>query len=535
MQSSARRGFLRKVATGIVSLGVPRLLRSEPLVPDDVNAGSAIPIDVGRQLFVDDFLIGECNLKRAIHPAILHESNPVLSPQTPMEMNGGSRPVACPFDDGVVFDPRDSQYKMWYHAGWFDGTAYATSRDGLHWQRPNLDVEPGTNRVLPAQAAYHRDGATVWLDHAVQDPAERFKMFVYFRTKDWEGGQVYTSHDGIHWSLRGKTGPCGDNTCFYYDPFRKNWVYSIRTYNQGVRTRGYWAHADFVRGANWKKEDLVEWLQADPLDQPDPALGYPPQLYKFSAVAYESLMIGLFAIFKGPPNEIASKQGIPKTIDLTVGFSRDGFHWNRLDYKPFLACSRVPGSWNRGYLHSSAGICLVVGEKLHFYFGAFSGVSPRVGGDLYAGASTGLATLRRDGFASLDAGNKPGSVTTRSVTFNGRNLFVNVDAKLGEFRAELLDEHNDVIPPFSAENCVPLCADCTRVAVIWKHGRDLSSFAGHTVKLRFHLTNASLYSFWISPDLSGASNGYLAAGGPGLTGATDTTGDQKLVLHPQRT
>ena len=59
-----------------------------------------------------------------------------------------------------------------------------------------------------------------------------------------------------------------------------------------------------------------------PLDVPDPELGYPTQLYKFSAVAYESLMVGLFAIFKGPPNEIAAQKGIPKTIDLTVGFSR---------------------------------------------------------------------------------------------------------------------------------------------------------------------------------------------------------------------
>ena len=37
---------------------------------------------------------------------------------------------------------------LWYHAGWFDGIGYAISQDGLHWERPMLDVEPGTNRVL---------------------------------------------------------------------------------------------------------------------------------------------------------------------------------------------------------------------------------------------------------------------------------------------------------------------------------------------------------------------------------------------------
>jgi hypothetical protein len=37
-------------------------------------------------------------------------------------------------------------FKMWYHAGWFDGVAYATSEDGSSWQRPKLDVQPGIDR-----------------------------------------------------------------------------------------------------------------------------------------------------------------------------------------------------------------------------------------------------------------------------------------------------------------------------------------------------------------------------------------------------
>jgi hypothetical protein len=32
----------------------------------------------------------------------------------------------------------------------------------------------------------------------------------------------------------------------------------------------------------------------------------------------------------------------------------------------------------------------------------------------------------------------------------------------------------------------------------------------------FHLKNARLYAFWVSPDETGASGGHLAAGGPGL-------------------
>ena len=274
----------------------------------------------------------------------------------------------------------------------------------------------------------------------------------------------------------------------------------------------------------WEKADVIDWLRTDALDVPDPELGYPTQLYKFSAVAYESLMVGLFAVFKGPPNEIAAQKGIPKTIDLTVGFSRDGFRWNRPSRDPFLACSRVPGTWNRGYLHGAGGICLVVGDKLHFYFGAFSGTSPKLGGNLYAGASTGLAILRRDGFASLDANVDPGSITTHLLTFKGKHLFVNIAATQGKLVVEVLDHKNDVIPQFAAKKCVPVQADSTHHAISWKDMPDLSSLSGRVVRFRFHLTNGQLYSFWVSPDLAGASYGYVGAGGPEFTGSVDTVG-----------
>jgi hypothetical protein len=63
---------------------------------------------------------------------------------------------------------------------------------------------------------------------------------------------------------------------------------------------------------------------------------------------------------------------------------------------------------------------------------------------------------------------------------------------------------------------------CARVA--WKGRDDLSALAGKPVRFRFYLSEARLYSFWVSPDASGASHGYVAAGGPGFTGPTDTVG-----------
>jgi len=503
---------------------------------------SPVQISVGRQFFVDDYLIESTSLNRTFHQPRLYENNPVLRPETELELHKGMCPTTVTFEDGVFYDSVERRFKMWYMAGWYNASCLALSDDGLNWKRPELDIEPGTNRILPKRGRYQRDGAAVWLDQNAEDPSERFKMFTYFRNKkdigfvfgglyppgapnDWEGGEIYTSPDGIHWTFRAKTGPCGDNTGMFYDPFRKVWVYSIRMFNARGRVRGYRSHPDFVKGATWTNQDVQFWQTADDQDLPEPNLGYQTQLYKVGAVAYESLMISLHAIHRGPPNEICAAGGFPKYVDLTVGYSRDGFHFHRPDRRAFIAGSRVRGTWNRAYLHSAGGVCLVVGDELYFYFGAWSGISPRLDGHMYAGGSTGLAILRRDGFASLDAGSSGGVVTTRPVQFRGSHLFVNCNAPHGELRAEVLDENGKPIEMFSASNCIPIRSNKTRQAVIWEGGHHLGALNNRAVRFRFLLTSGELYSFWVTPDRNGASHGYTAAGGPGFTEPTDTVGD----------
>jgi hypothetical protein len=524
-----RRHFLK-------TLGGTGLL---PLVEGQSRRpSSAIAIDVGRQLFVDDYLIASTTLRRTFHKPRVHPASPLLKPETPLEMNNGYCPVACPFSDGVLYDPKDRLFKMWYHGGWFDGVGYAISEDGVRWKRPMLDVEPGTNRVLPRRDPFQRDGSTVWLDHETRDPNQRFKMFVYFRERAAgyryghlyppqaptvaQGGSVFTSADGIHWSDPVPTGPCGDNTSFFYDPFRKLWFYSIRTSNRRRRVRSYRQSEDFVGGARWTKDDVIFFASADEQDPPDPKLGYQTQLYRVDGVAYESLMLSIWLIHKGPPNEICEKGGFPKITDITLAYSRDGIHWARPDRTPFLACTQKPGDWNRGYLHPAGGVCLVVGDYLHFYFGGWSGISPKLGGHMYAGGSTGLALLRRDGFASMDAGETAGTLTTVPLTFRGRHLFVNCNAAGGELRAEALREDGEVWKPFTAANCVPMRGNRTAERLRWRGVDDLKSLAGMPVRFRFHLKSGELYSFWVSAEASGASQGYVAAGGPGYVGAIDT-------------
>jgi hypothetical protein len=109
------------------------------------------------------------------------------------------------------------------------------------------------------------------------------------------------------------------------------------------------------------------------------------------------------------------------------------------------------------------------------------------------------------------------------VRFTGKHLFVNVDDPNGELRVEILNQTGAVVPRLTAENCAPVTANQTLHSVRWKGVDDLSSLANQPVRFRFHLKNGKLYSFWVSPDKLGTSQGYVAAGGPGFSSNRDTS------------
>lgn len=488
-------------------------LRGDPLTtpPYLLSRPSVIPIDTGRQLFVDDFLIEQTTLQRTYHTAEYYPENPVLRPDKPWEMEG-SDPTAMVFSDGVWYDPQDHLFKMWYMGGYVRSTCYATSKDGIHWDKPSLDVKPGTNIVQPG----NRDSTTVWLDLEEKNPQRRFKLFRCHSENGW-ALSLYFSPDGVHWGEPvTRSDSCGDRTTLFWNPFRKVWIYSLR-YNAATvgRARRYREHSDALIGAHWSSGESVPWVSADRLDPRRADLKTPPQLYNLDAVAYESVFLGLFSIWRGQPNDR------PKPNEVCAGFSRDGFNWSRSSRAPLIPVSEHKGDWNWGNVQSAGGCCLVVGDKLYFYVSGRAGVP---GTSRSGVSSTGLAILRRDGFASMDAGNPEGTLTTRPVRFDGKHLFVNTAAQAGDLRVEVLDADGRVIEPFSRANCVPVKSDITLQSVQWKGVDDLSSLSGKPLKFRFHLRNGSLYAFWISPDKSGASHGYVAAGGPRFTGPTDIVG-----------
>jgi len=330
----------------------------------------------------------------------------------------------------------------------------------------------------------------------------------------------------------------------FYNPFRQKWVYSLRSGVRG-RSRHYWEHSDFLAGAQWPPFDSclsdtcpVFWCGADQLDLPDPVVQNRCQLYNLDAVAYESLMLGLFEIHRGPENDVCGKLGLPKITELSLAYSREGFHWSRPDRRAFISATRQD-TWDRGYMQSVGGICAVTGDRLWFYYTGFRGDEKRTDPNwmkngMYHDASTGIAFLRRDGFAGMAAAAVPGSLLTRPVRFSGEYLFVNAACAKGELRVEVLDEAGKVIAPFALAECVPVSEDSTLRRVVWRGAETLAALRGRPVRFRFRVRDGELFAFWISDQENGCSNGYIAAGGPGYSGFTDTVGTGALRAANRR-
>jgi hypothetical protein len=221
-------------------------------------------------------------------------------------------------------------------------------------------------------------------------------------------------------------------------------------------------------------------------------------------------MIGMHQIHRGPNNDLCGKGGYPKLTDLELGFSRDGFHWDRPDRRGFIRGERREGVWDRAYLHTTTGVVVVLDDQLVFPYCGYSGDAGGGRGNMYGGGAIGLATLRRDGFASMDG---PGELTTRPVKFQGKHLFMNLD---GEVRVEVLDEEGKLL----AES-PPQTVASTKRRIGWTGRSDLAAFAGRPVRFRFHLGKGALYAFWVTSDEGGASHGYVGAGGPAFPGTRD--------------
>lgn len=108
--------------------------------------------------------------------------------------------------------------------------------------------------------------------------------------------------------------------------------------------------------------------------------------------------------------------------------------------------------------------------------------------------------MRIDGFVSVQAPFSGGEFLTHPIVFDGKNLVLNFSTSaVGSVRVELQTAEGEPIDGFSLDDCAEIYGDQIERVVVWKGSRDLAKLAGTSVRCRFVLKDADLYSIQFRP------------------------------------
>ena len=480
------------------------------------------PIQIGlqKQLLIDDALIHRRQgVVRRVHPAT-KMGRPVMVSKHPWEFSyhpkGGGVGKRIYVYGTVFFDPLKRQYRMWYMSRMSrrhkyaipelkipgggnvhcDLTLYASSKDGIDWQRPNLGlVRFNGSRKNNIMLDFH--GASVLLDQEEPAPEKRYKAIGYIRR--CHAIRMCHSPDGIHWSdpqpAGGRKNEGSFNVCY---------VPGLGRYVAGSIERSSDARYEFKnwQGRRGRKrviatlrtegKDLTRWEKKTfiyPDDKDDPNT----QFYGMTPFVYGDLILGFLHVFhyKGPGP--ANDDG---PMDVQLVYSRDGRTWHRLeDRRPVIGLG-AKGSFDGGMIMGTANGVFVHGDKLIAYYTASNTTHGALVKDKFF--TIGRATWPRDRLVALQAEDQPGTVVTRPFKLEGGRLEVNVDARAGQIQVEILDENGKAVPGMAAGQAKTYkSVDELRFKPAWKDNEDLSALRGKVVRIRFRLRNARLYAFQI--------------------------------------
>jgi hypothetical protein len=473
-----------------------------------------------RQLFLDDDGIeGIEGLKRVVNQPTRHPQNPVIQGEHPWEKASAS------VYGTAMYDEEAGLFRLWYlctpgaapsgrkwlEVGGFRRVtnctllAYATSEDGVHWQKPVLNelrFEGSRENSLLDIGIDNPEGVSILFDPHDQDENRRYKAFFWDRRvsppddpegvdeqaaqvpkepsgltpEQLAGGMwVAFSPDGIRWKTHGPVLPQHSDTtqAVVFDARQKKFA-AFGRFGFGRKI------------ARTESDDFVHWSEPELVLDTDEHDGPAAQIYGMPTDIYEGLYLGMFWIYR---------EGTDGKIDTQLAVSQDGISWQRVAERQTFLPNGPEGSRDDG-MSRVVGRYIVRGDTIYLYYSMVNGPhrGPKFPNPVrkYPPA-IGLVTLRRDGFVSLDAGNSEGSILTKPFALPGGALHVNANAQGGMLKVAVCDQAASPIKGF--ERSEPITSDTTN-AEVKRSGATLRCLRGKVVHLRFILQRGKLFSYW---------------------------------------
>lgn len=430
-----------------------------------------------KYLLLDNRMIeSTINAKLEVGTVVKHKSNPLFTEDKPWEMR---------FDNlygNVIYDKEEKVYKIWYSPFIVDHSAkgmtlkdrekdypegkgikremaicYATSKDGLNWDKPVLgrvDYKGSRKNNIVWRGPH---GSGIFKDLQEADPEKRYKMI-------FQGLAVSYSYDGIHWKkpievegvdVRGDT----HNNAF--------WAPTLNKYVGITRT---WSRKSGRQVARIESDDFINWTKGKVVLQ---GVNSDLQTYAMPAFFHEGVYLGLVAIHQQSSDRVWT--------ELT--WSPDTRTWYRIDPgNPLIPCSETKLDYDYGCVYACAYPVFRENEIQLFYGGSDW---------LHFGWRNGslcLATLKPDGFAGYvqKSGTEAATVTTKPFPYEGQHISINADVfPDGSINVEILDAAKNQIAISK-----PITISVQYDKIKWNDKIDVS-----LIQLRFTINKAKLYSF----------------------------------------
>ena len=435
--------------------------------------------DEKKHLVLDSrVIVSSSNARLAPGTLVKEARNPLLYADQPWENALNN------LYPNVLWDAEERVFKLWYKCvlsdkdviakmdapsavhdvGWY--LLYATSKDGVAWERPALDLHKFDGRGGNNIVARDTPNVGVFKDPHDANPARRYKM-VY----DTGLGKPHVrfSADGMHWGepvdavgFGAQNGDTHNNAM--WDERLKKYLWFTKLY-LGERLVARFESEDFI---HWKNSGMVLRSSAEE--------GKVTQTYALTPFRYGNIWLGYVMMYN---------VGKGRTVDCELAWSPDSITWRRVTPGvPFIP--RGPkGSYDSECIYAMSGPVIAQGNDLLIYYGGSD--FPHTGWKRHCLHS--LARLPLDRFAGYEPieNAKAAVLESGAFTVGEEPLRVSADAQGGSVRVRALEGEKVI-----AES-EPITANVTDAPMRWQRG-DFTGLKGKAVRFRFELNNARLYA-----------------------------------------
>ena len=472
-----------------------------PAEPASTAAEEEVQVlDIGgrRELFVDEYLIDELNGTQ------LKLHNPC---------SGGvalrfTEPWAYPTAQYCTVIKDGSVYRMYYRKSFQGGfsddaptqvTCYAESDDGKEWTMPSLGLAEingsKENNVVYAGLGATSHNFSPFLDSRPGVPeSHRFKALA--GTQDSGGLFGFVSPDGFHWqqlgdkpvlpTVAGQSRYDSQNVAFWSEHEKKYLCY-FRIWKNNRRSI-----------ARAESDDFVGWSVGTGMRfRPNPTDHlYINQTHPYFRAPH--IYVALAARFmqdrkvlsdeEGEALKVGSYKGVGYWQDCSEAVlltSRGGDTYNRTFPESLIRPGLDRRNWVSRCNYPALGVVPTGPEEMSLYI---------LRHNEQPSSLLQRFVLRLDGFVSVNARYAGGTMLTKPIRFTGEQLVINYSTGAGgHIRTEARDETGTPIPGWTRLEATQLIGDEIERVVTWGR-KSVEGLAGRSVRLRFEMKDADLYS-----------------------------------------